>query len=183
MSQISLAILARKTCVVVLTLNMKKIQLTKNKFALVDDDMFEYLNQFRWHYNKGRGVGRAQRSTSRKDPGGKTSIFMHRSIMNVPKDMQIDHINGNGLDNRIVNLRVCTNVENNRNKNVIKRNTSGITGVSWNKNYQKWHTYIKSNYQHIFLGYFSDKKDAIKVRKQAEEKYFGEFAYKGGALT
>lgn len=161
---------------------MKKIKLTQGMFALVDDMDFEYLNQWKWHYNKGRGQGRAQRSTSRKSIEGKTSIFMHRIIMNVPKDMQIDHKNGNGLDNRKENLRVCTNMENNRNKGIARKNTSGVTGISWNKNYEKWHTYIKINNKFIFLGYFGDKEIAIQIRKQAEKQYFGEFAYQGGNL-
>lgn len=161
---------------------MATIQLTQGKYAIVDDEDFEMLNKWKWHYNKNRGQGRAQRSTSRKSLEGKTSVFMHRVIMNCPKDLQIDHINGNGLDNRKSNLRICTNIENSRNKNITKNNTSGIRGVSWNKSYQKWHTYIRVNYRHVFLGYYFDKEQALKVRKEAEEKYFGEFAYKGGII-
>ena len=63
------------------------------------------------------------------------------------------------------------------NSKLPNNNTSGIKGVCWNKNYQKWFAYIKINQKSINLGYFINFDDAVKARKEAEEKYFGEYSY------
>ena len=83
----------------------------------------------------------------------------------------IDHINGNPSDNRIENLRSVTLGENNKNQAIQINNTSGITGVFWRRDCKKWVSQIKVNGKHKHLGYFSDKNDAIKTRKQAEIDY------------
>lgn len=95
---------------------------------------------------------------------------LHRYITNCPKNMCIDHINHNTLDNRKENLRICTIIENNRNK---KNNESGHVGVHWDKTKNRWTAQIMINYKSIFLGRYKDINDAIKARKQAEIKYFG----------
>ena len=83
----------------------------------------------------------------------------------------IDHINGDKLDNRIKNLRSVTHKENHRNQSMPRNNTSGVCGVSWHKRDKKWVAYIKVNGKTISLGYFSDKNEAIKARKQADIDY------------
>jgi len=103
---------------------------------------------------------------------------MHRLIMNAPRHLFVDHINHDTMDNRVSNLRICTHQENSRNKKKVK-NESGHTGVILDKRRNKWQARIKVDYKHIFLGYFDDIEDAIKARKEAEIKYFGEFRYKG----
>ena len=92
-----------------------------------------------------------------------------------PLEKEIDHIDGNGLNNKINNLRLATHSENARNRSMAKKNTSGITGVHWNKKRKKWEAYIKVGYKQKFLGYFLNKEDAIQARKEAEKKYFGKF--------
>lgn len=87
-------------------------------------------------------------------------------------EKDLDHINRNPSDNRIENLRECTDKENQQNTNIQKNNTSGYKGVGWYKNYNKWCAKIKVNGKYINLGYFEDKEDAIKARKQAENKYW-----------
>lgn len=87
-----------------------------------------------------------------------------------------DHIDRNELNNRKHNLRVCTQQENCRNRSLMSNNTSGITGVSWNTQANKWRAYIKTSEDNIYLGSFSDKNDAIIARLKAEQTYFGEFA-------
>lgn len=105
-------------------------------------------------------------------------IKIHRIIMNLEdKKYDVDHINGNKTDNRKLNLRIVTRSQNNMNKTKMRTNTSGITGVSFNKKKGKWHSYITKNYKMIELGYYQDLNEAIKVRKQAENKYFGEYSY------
>jgi len=88
-----------------------------------------------------------------------------------PLEKQIDHIDGNPLNNKIDNLRLATNEENQRNRSISKNNTSGTTGVTWIKECQKWRAHIKN----INLGHFINKEDAIQTRIEAEKKYFGEF--------
>lgn len=81
---------------------------------------------------------------------------------------KIDHINGNGIDNRISNLRNSTIEENSRNVRRCSSNKSGVTGVSWNKRREIWEAYITLKNKHKFLGYFTNKIDAIITRKMAE---------------
>ena len=87
-----------------------------------------------------------------------------------------DHVNRNPLDNRRANLRQATDGQNAQNRTLSPLNTSGFTGVSWDKQHNKWVSYIKINKKMKKLGRFSDKEDAIKARLQAEAKYFKEFA-------
>ena len=87
-----------------------------------------------------------------------------------PQD-QIDHIDGNRLNNRIENLRDVTNAENRRNTKRQSNNTSGVTGVRRRKNHRKWEARIKVNRRCIHLGYFNDMETARRVRKEAEKRY------------
>ena len=92
---------------------------------------------------------------------------------------KVDHINHNTYDNRKSNLRICTNAENNHNKGLRCDNTSGYSGVTWNKKLQKWYSKITINGKQIYLGVFTNINDAIKARQNAEIKYFKEYRYKG----
>ena len=92
--------------------------------------------------------------------------------------MEVDHINHNGLDNRKENLRIVTHKQNKFNNPILSTNTSGVTGVSWSKQKNKWRAYITIDNKQKSLGYYFNKEDAIKARKEAEEKYFGEFRNK-----
>jgi hypothetical protein len=150
---------------------MKEIKLTQDKIALVDDDDFEYINQFKWYAGKYPNTFYAQRNL------GKVKIRMHREIMKTQLENNIgkiiDHIDGNGLNNQKNNLRICTRAENGRNRHTIN-NSSGYLGVS--KSGKKWKPTIKVNKKTIYLGYFKDKKDAAKAYNEAAIKYHGEFA-------
>ena len=99
-------------------------------------------------------------------------IEMHRFIMNFPKGKYVDHINHNTLDNRKCNLRICNNADNLRNGKIRTNNKSGYNGICFDKNRNKWLVGIKVNYKRIFLGRYDKIEDAIKARKEAEEKYF-----------
>ena len=109
----------------------------------------------------------------------KENILMHRLIMNVPDNMEIDHINHDTVDNRKENLRICTSSQNHMNRGASNLSTSGIRGVYWYKNIQKWSAEIVIDGQKIILGQFENIKDAIATRKNAEEKLFKEFQYRG----
>lgn len=150
---------------------MKTIPLTKGDFAIVDDDDYEYLIQFEWFLTPG---GYAARKTTKN--GRPSIVLMHREIAKTPKGMQTDHINGNRLDNRKCNLRICTNAENSRNRGPMP-GTSKYKGVRWLKNDKKWQANIKLNQKQITLGCFNSEIEAAKAYNEAAIKYFGEFAW------
>ena len=104
------------------------------------------------------------------------SMSLHRFLMNPPDDMVVDHINRKPYDNRKSNLRICTRAENQRNTTVSKRSKSGILGVY--PDGKCWSAEITINRKKKYLGYFENIEDAIRARKEAELKYFGEFAPK-----
>lgn len=88
----------------------------------------------------------------------------------------MDHIDRNTFDNRKTNLRPCTPLGNSQNKSIQRNNISGISGVTWEEDRQKWKAFIKVNKKDKRLGNFINKEDAIKARLEAEAKYYGEFA-------
>ena len=92
--------------------------------------------------------------------------------------MVVDHINHNKSDNRKNNLRLATRSQNIQNRGIIPNNTSGVTGVHWHNHTKKWKAEIEVNKRKIYIGVFKEKEDAIKARKEAEVKYFGEYAFK-----
>jgi hypothetical protein len=144
---------------------MKYIKLTQGKLALVDDEDFEYLNQWRWRYLK---IGYTNARINGK------YVYMHRLLMKTPKGLYTDHINMNKLDNRKSNLRNVTNSLNNFHKPLRKTNASGYTGVVLDKRRNKWIAQIIFHRKLKFLGYFNNITDAIYKRKEAELFYFRE---------
>lgn len=108
----------------------------------------------------------------------KKGTKVHRIIIDAAPELQVDHVNHDGLDNRRGNLREVTNGENQANRGVLKNNTTGVTGVYWRKETGKWRAMIGTNKGLLRLGQFADKQAAIAARKDAERKYFGEFAYR-----
>jgi hypothetical protein len=156
---------------------MKYIQLTQGKQALVDDEDYEYLNQWKWFYNNGY-AWRKLRISSQKGDAGRIVLSMHRVINKTPDGFYTDHINGNKLDNRKSNLRNVTRSQNLANSKLRKDNSSGCKGVYVRKRYKSiyYEVEITINNKSIFVGYFTNKVKAIKARKEAEIKYFGEFA-------
>jgi hypothetical protein len=153
---------------------MREILLTQNKVAVVDDEDFEYLSQFGWHARKDRHTFYAARNIMQN--GKRITQGMHRLIMDAPCDMEIDHINGNGLDNRRCNLRLCTTPQNKRNSRLRKDNKSGFKGVSWNKAAQKWVSQITHNGKVIYIGSFDNTVDAAIAYNEAALTLHGEFA-------
>ena len=104
---------------------------------------------------------------------------MHRLIMNVNRrEIFVDHIYHNKNDNRKSQLRLVNPQQNASNCKINKSNTSGYKGVYWHEPAQKWEVLIQYNNKLINLGLYSNKNDAIKVRQDAEIKYFGEYRYR-----
>lgn len=104
-------------------------------------------------------------------------VKLHRLIMDCPDGLVVDHISNDKTDNRRSNLRICKQNENCRNHSLNSNNTSGVTGVNWHKVSNKWIARIKVNYETIYIGTFDNFEDAVRARKEAEEKYFGEYSY------
>lgn len=153
---------------------MKKIPLTQGKFALVDDEDFEWLNQYKWYAAKQSNIFYAWRKVG-KYPNQKT-IRMHRQIMNAPKNQDIDHINHNGLDNRKFNLRFCTDSQNQHNQLPYKNCSSTYKGVCWKKHDKKWCSQITKNDHKIYIGCFSNEIDAAKAYNAKARELFGKYA-------
>ena len=151
---------------------MFKIPLTQGKFAIVDGEDFEWLNQFKWCFNCGyasRGI---------REGSKVYLISMHRTIMNLIKGdkRNIDHVNHNCLDNRKCNLRVCSHQQNMSNSYSFT-GTSKYKGVSWHKIISKWQSQIGTDCNKKYLGYFKNEIDAAIAYDVAARKYHGEFAY------
>jgi len=157
---------------------MKKIPLTRGKFALVDDEDFEELSKWNWFLNIGTNTNYAERKTNCKEKknGAKTSVRMHRFIMNPPKNMQVDHIDHNGLNNTKKNLRICTPSQNKMNTQLPSNNTSGFKGVHFHKRNKKWLAQIYVNKRRMYLGYFKSPEKAYKKYCDFAKLYYGEFA-------
>src|SRR3990167_7117239 len=156
---------------------MKTIELTQGEVAIVDDADYDYLSQWNWSlYRKtGRRSYYAQRSMPLPD-GRKTTIQMHRHILSAPIGVQIDHVNGNGLDNQRCNLRLCTHAENRRNMDAYRNCTSGYKGVHWHRQRKKWRAVINYQKKSISLGLYKNKEEAAIAYDEAAKKYFGKFA-------
>lgn len=150
---------------------MKKIPLTQGKFATVDDDVYERLTQWKWFAWLGGRTWYARRSEG-KAPTQKC-IYMHREIVNA-SNAQVDHRDGNGLNNQRFNLRLCTHRENMRNRSVNKNNRNGFKGVT--RVGKKFRARIEVHKENIHLGYFPTLEEAARVYDDAAKKYFGEFA-------
>lgn len=140
---------------------MKKIKLTQGKYVIVDNLDFEYLNQWKWYFSSS---GYAMRKPYIRGSGHKhqkgESIQMHRLITNAPKEMWVDHINHDKLDNQKLNLRVVTPKQNAANSKLPITNKSGFKGVSWHSQTKKWIAWIRNNNKNIYLGTYKIKKEA-----------------------
>lgn len=141
-------------------------------FALVDDEDYDFLNQWKWCAHEGRNTYYAVRWEN----GG--LIRMHRLIMKAPKGKLVDHKNGNGLDNQKHNLRKATSQQNAMNMQKYATNTSGYPGVGSRKR-GTWRARISVSGKRINLGNYEKFEDAVAARKEAEKTYYGEYARNG----
>ena len=152
---------------------MKKIPLTQGKFAIVDDEDYDFLNQWKWQYSCGGYAIRTDRVQ------GKRTILMHRVIlerMGFTDFEECDHINQHRCDNSRPNLRPATRGQNRRNKSKQSSNISGYIGVGWCRDKLKWRARITVNGKQKHLGLFKNIEDAVQARDKAAKKYHGEFA-------
>lgn len=142
--------------------------------VLIDNEDWERVSKYNWFVGKQKG--NKFRVSTNKIKG--TQKRLHRFILNIEEGnkLQVDHINGDPLDNRKCNLRIIDNKSNSRNQSLRIKNTSGYKGVSWDKRVRKFEAYIHVDYKKISLGFFNKKEDAAKIYNEAALKYFGDYA-------
>lgn len=156
---------------------MKEIQLTRGMVALVDDEDFEWLNQWKWyaaHANRSKFYAARDTRRGKRERGG--IVYMHRQIMDAGSGLEVDHKNGNSLDCRRGNLRLCDHPQNCRNIRQRCDNHSGYRGVTWCKRDQCWRVEIHYNGAKKQLGRFDDLKAAALAYNTAAIELHGEFA-------
>jgi hypothetical protein len=157
---------------------MKKIKIVGGLYAIIDDIDFDFLNQFTWYIRKSKNVMYAKAIVL--IDGSLKHIDMHRMIIkNLDTTKEIDHHNGDGLDNRRNNLRVCTHSQNimNSPKSIrLKGTTSKYKGVCWATRERKWVAHIRKDYVLKYLGRFDDEVEAAKAYNIAAKSLHGEYA-------
>ena len=154
---------------------MKEILLSKGYVAIVDDEDFDFLNQWKWQarFNKTSNSYYASRYEGGRN--NRKYIAMHRVVMNAPANMQVDHIHHNTLDNRKKELRLVTKSQNQMNSRINCKNKTGYKGVSWHKSDKKFVAQIKINGKRIWLGGFDLLEDAAEAYRIFSEKLFGRY--------
>jgi HNH endonuclease/AP2 domain len=154
---------------------MKQIPLTQGKFAIVDDADFEWLSQHKWYFLKARNGGYACRKIHLGNRKCRT-VYMHAEIMGTPAGKHTDHINGERLDNRRENLRICSASENCSNGKISKNNSTGFKGVVFHAEKKKFMAQIHVQRKNKFLGYFTTAQEAHAAYCEAAKKHHGKFA-------
>lgn len=144
-----------------------KQQINMDDSAIVDDDVYEKESKHNWYITP---EGYAARMSKRPN-GERVVLYLHWCVLRAPKGFVVDHINGNRLDNRRENLRICTKAQNNANIHKDK-----FKGVCWRDHAKAYKAYIKKNGKQIHLGYFKNKIEAARAYNNAAVNLFGEFA-------
>jgi len=144
--------------------------LTKNKFSIFDEEDLNIISEYSWYCTSG-----GYAATRSKD---KHLIYMHRLILNPNKNEEIDHINGDRLDNRKINLRICSSSDNSKNtkKRGILPSSSKYKGVYFHKGTNMWHAAIRNNEDRIFIEYFLDEEYAARAYDLKALEIHGEFS-------
>lgn len=163
---------------------MKLIGLTQGKFAMVDDEDFERLNQFKWYAHKGphNNTYYAIRNIKTNNPKKRQKkIQMHRVVMNIVNTkLIIDHKDRNGLNCQKYNLRIATVSQNAMNKQANKNSSSKYLGVSLKtdkrRNTTTWRAAVWANGKSVYEKCFKTETEAAKAYNKIAKKYHGEFA-------
>ena len=152
---------------------MKEIKLTRGFVAIVDDEDFDWLNQWKWHASTGEY---AYATTNSRLKGVHKQVRMHRLIMGAVGPEVVDHISHNTMDNRRVNLRICTKAQNNYNKKPRETESSIFKGVVFDKRSKKFGAEICFNDKRTWLGTYNSELEAARAYDAIAVKLFGEYA-------
>lgn len=157
----------------------------RNDPRILVDAEDAWLLQYKWRPARGTDANTdyAVRNSRRDSAGKQKRIFLHRVILDAPVGVDVDHINGNGLDNRRCNLRPATQAQNRHNQRLARNNSSGRKGVRWHRQKHKWYAQIKVAGKHLHLGAFTDLDEAARAYDKAAIAHFGEFALTNEMLT
>ena len=156
---------------------MREIKLTKGKFAQVDDEDYEWLNQWKWMAIKCGNTWYAMRNKWIKEEKKRKFIKMHQLIMgDNPLKLDIDHKDRSGVNNQRSNLRFCTRSQNLMNRISYPNRSSKYKGVSFNKRRGKFESFITVNRVKKNLGYFTVEEDAARLHDSYAVILHGEFA-------
>lgn len=150
---------------------MKLLPLTKGFSVMVDDEDYDFLNQWKWTYQSGYACRNATNPDKTRKP-----IKMHRLLMNPPDTMEVDHIDGNGINNQKSNLRICSHAENCKNQKVRYSTKTGFKGVDFHTKSNKYRVRITRHYKVHHVGFFSDLQAAVKAYNEASVWLHRDFA-------
>lgn len=160
---------------------MKEIKLSRGLTAIVDDEIYDFVNQFKWYAEKAKTGYYAARGFYYLDEFGVKKhriVKMHRQILGVlDESILVDHVDLNGLNNQKINLRKCNLIQNNRNRRSDRNTTSKYKGVCLDKRRKKWRSNLTINGKQIYLGSFDSEYEAAMVYNESAKINFGEFAY------
>jgi len=155
----------------------REIPLNHGLVALVDDADFEWLSRWRWSINRGAGVRATRYAVRGERRGGhRLLITMHRVIMGAEEGQLVDHVNGDGLDNRRSNLRFCDHAQNMRNRRISRHNKAGYKGVHIAPDERRWRAVIQVDGRQKSLGGFSTAFEAARAYDVAALRHHGPFA-------
>lgn len=144
-----------------------------NLYALVDDEMIDVVSGWKWFGVASKGTHYALT----KAGGGRT--WMHRLLLGAPDGMEVDHRNGNGLDNRLVNLRLATTAQNAQNRRPKPGRYKGVS-LHFTSRGVSYRAQIYRDGKNRHLGLFSTLEDAAAAYDRAALEVFGEYAYLNG---
>jgi hypothetical protein len=151
----------------------RTIQLTRGRNALIDEPDHAVVDRFKWHTHASKGYTYYAMSHERVEVGKWKGLSLHRTLMNAPAGQEVDHVNGDGLDNRRANLRVVTHKQNGSNRRKL-RGESRFKGVHRYKS--GWRTCIYIDQKRTHLGCFATEIDAARAYDAAARKHYAEFA-------
>lgn len=153
----------------------REIKLTQGMVARVDADDYDWLIQHKWYAHRSN---RTKWYAARGDniAGTLVTVRMHREIAQPPEGFVVDHINGDTLDNRRANLRVCTYSENSLNRRSTPFGTSNYRGVYWREGKGRWAAQIRYERKKYHLGYYKNEDEAARAYDEKAKELLGKYA-------